>query len=69
MEPSGEIHLTEKGREQAEKIYGRHQLLTAFLKEIAGVPENMAEENACRMEHILDQEVVDGISRYMERKG
>lgn len=68
MEPSGEIHLTEKGREKAEEIYGRHRLLTVFLREVAEVSEEMAEENACRMEHILDQEVVDGISRYMGRR-
>ncbi len=68
MEPSGEIHLTDKGRERAEEIYGRHRLLTAFLKDVAGVTEEMAERNACRMEHILDQEVVDGISGYMGRQ-
>lgn len=66
MEASGEIQLTEMGAERAQEIYGRHKLLTSFLQEITGVPEEMAEENACRMEHILDQEVVDGISRYME---
>lgn len=66
MEQSGEIILTESGREKAEEIYRRHCLLTVFLKEVAGVPEQKAEENACRMEHILDQEVVDGISRFME---
>ena len=42
-------------------------LLTAFLQEVTGVSEEMAEENACRMEHILDQEVVDGISTYMSK--
>ncbi len=67
MEPSGELVLTETGMARAMEIYGRHKLLTAFLQEITGVPEEMAEENACRMEHILDQEVVDGISRYMEK--
>ena len=40
--------------------------MTAFLTEVAGVPDQLAEENACRMEHILDQEVVDGIRRFME---
>lgn len=68
MEPSGEIHLTESGKIKAGEIYRRHCLLTVFLNEIAGVPEQMAEENACRMEHILDQEVVDGISRFMEER-
>ena len=52
---------------KAKSIYARHLLLTAFLQEVTGVSEEMAEENACRMEHILDQEVVDGISTYMSK--
>lgn len=69
MEPSGEIRLTDSGKEKAGEIYRRHCLLTIFLREVAGVSEQMAEENACRMEHILDQEVVDGISRFMKERG
>lgn len=69
MEPSGEIQLTASGSRKAQEIYGRHLLLTRFLLEVAGVSAGMAEENACRMEHILDQEVVDGISRFMEEHG
>ncbi len=65
MEPSGEILLTESGRIKAKDIYGRHLLLTAFLQEVIGVPAQLAEKNACRMEHILDQEVIDGISSFM----
>lgn len=68
MENSGEIQLTDAGRRKAEDVYSRHRLLTAFLHEVAGVSTEMAEENACRMEHILDQEVVDGISRFMETR-
>lgn len=66
MEPSGEILLTESGKEKAGEIYGRHRLLTAFLSEVIGVSAQVAEENACRMEHILDQEVVDGIGQFMK---
>ena len=68
MEPSGETHLTDSGRKSAEEIYRRHCLLTVFIKEVAKVSEQTAEENACRMEHILDQEVVDGISRFMQER-
>ena len=69
MEPSGEIFLTKSGKKKAADIYGRHRLLTAFLKNVAGVSDLVAEENACRMEHILDQEVVDGITRFLEERG
>lgn len=68
MEANGEIQLTEAGRQKAESIYSRHRLLTGFLQEVAGVSLDVAEENACRMEHILDQEVVDGISNYMRSR-
>lgn len=68
MEHSGEIGLTEKGHKKAQEIYGRHQLLTEFICQIAGVDEEMAERNACRMEHILDQEVVDGIRKFLEQR-
>ncbi len=68
MESNGEILLTEEGRQKAEAIYYRHRLLTQFLQEVTGVTEEVAEENACRMEHILDQEVVDGIRRYRQQK-
>lgn len=65
MEQSGEIELTEKGKAKAHDVYGRHQLLTSFIERVTGVDEVMAEKNACRMEHILDQEVVDGIRKFM----
>lgn len=68
MELAGEIELTAKGRQKAGEVYARHRLLTTFLQTVAGVDEVMAEENACRMEHILDQRVVDGIRRFMETK-
>lgn len=65
MEHGGEIELTESGREKAREIYGRHQLLTAFLQKVAGVSAAVAEENACRMEHILSQEVIEGIRKFV----
>lgn len=68
MEPTGEIELTAKGHQKAGEVYARHRLLTIFLQTVAGVDEVMAEENACRMEHILDQQVVDGIRSFMERR-
>lgn len=69
VEPTGEIELTESGQKRAREIYGRHRLLTAFLQKVAEVPADTAEENACRMEHILSQDVVDGIRRFMEADG
>lgn len=61
------IQLTEKGMEKASDVYGRHQLLTKFLVKITGLPEDQAEENACRVEHDIDADVVNGIRAWMEK--
>ena len=46
------IQLTTKGREIAERIYERHQLLTKYLISI-GVDEETAKTDACRIEHVI----------------
>ena len=61
------IVLTEKGLEKATDIYSRHQLLTKFLVMITGVPEDQAEENACRVEHDIDADIVEGIRKWVEK--
>ncbi|MBO4546489.1 MAG: metal-dependent transcriptional regulator [Treponema sp.] len=61
------IILTDKGLEKATDIYSRHQLLTKFLMMITGVPEDQAEENACRVEHDIDADIVEGIRKWVEK--
>ncbi len=68
MEPGGELELTEKGMQKAGAIYERHKLLTAFLRQVSGVPAETAEEDACRMEHIISEETFQGIKRFMNRE-
>ncbi|MCI7533602.1 MAG: metal-dependent transcriptional regulator [Treponema porcinum] len=60
------IVLTEKGFGKASSIYSRHKLLTAFLMKIAGVTEEQAEKNACRVEHCIDSDIVAGIESWMK---
>lgn len=52
VDPEGHIHLTEKGRTIAERIYERHTTLTAFFKAL-GVDEETAVADACRIEHYI----------------
>lgn len=66
MGENGVIRLTEKGINAAEKIYNRHRELTRFLEHIAGVTREQAEANACRIEHIIDEDVFAGILNYMK---
>ena len=46
------LHLTDVGREVAEKIYERHCFFTEQLV-AAGVDQETAEQEACRMEHVI----------------
>ena len=64
---SGFIQMTPKGKTTAEKIYNKHQQLTGFLEYVSGVPHAQAEENACRIEHIIDEGVFEGILRFMKK--
>lgn len=66
IENGGDIELTQMGKEKAESIYERHRLLTEFLQNVTGVSAEIAEEDACRMEHILSNEVFEGIKKFMQ---
>ena len=62
MSPDGMISLTDKGYAIARKIYDRHQALTKYLIQI-GVPEEIAREDACKIEHDLSEESFAAICR------
>ena len=49
------ISLTDKGYAIARKTYDRHQALTKYLMQL-GVPEAIAKEDACKIEHDLSEE-------------
>lgn len=66
VEDGGEICLTDLGVKTARAIYERHKMLTAFLVKVAGVSPETAEIDACKMEHIISEEVFQGIKKFME---
>lgn len=51
----GFIYLTASGKAIAEEVYERHEVLSAALEKL-GVPKEIADEDACKMEHILSPE-------------
>ena len=66
MGADSNISLTDKGYAIARKIYDRHQALTRFLVEELGVPEEIAREDACKIEHDLSEESFDAICRQIQ---
>ena len=61
------LHLTEAGREVAEKIYERHRFFTEQLI-TAGVDPKTAEADACRIEHIISDESFDRLKESAAQK-
>ena len=61
----GVIKLTASGKEKAEGVFARHKCLTkAFLK--MGLERTVAEENACRIEHVITDEAFMAIKKYFD---
>ena len=63
---AGYIYLTDSGKEIAEMIYERHDVLTHYLISL-GVPEDIAAEDACKIEHIISKESFQAI-KYTYKK-
>ena len=64
----GMITLTESGRLIAEKTFAKHKLFTDLFKYL-GVPEEIAADDACRIEHVLSPETFDAICKYINSTG
>ena len=60
MANDNSISLTDKGYAIASRIWDRHRTLTRFLVQL-GVPEEIAAEDACRVEHDLSEESYSAI--------
>ncbi len=66
-ESNGNLKFTAKGLERAEMIYERHQFFSEFLV-FLGVEEDIAENDACRMEHVLSKESFKAIKKFVLEK-
>lgn len=63
----GDMTLTDAGRELARKVFNRHKILKQFLIEL-GVSEDVAEDDCCKIEHVISEETFEVISKKIEEK-
>ena len=63
----GNIVLTERGEEVAKSVYDRHKVLTSFFIEVLHINPETAEEDACKVEHILSGESMEKLTKYFSR--
>ncbi len=64
MDANGPISLAPAGYKIAKRIYERHKALTAFLEKL-GVSSEQAEEDACKIEHVISHETYVAICDYV----
>lgn len=67
MDKNGDISLTEAGMQKASAVYERHLIITKALMGI-GADEELAEANACRIEHVISDEMFELLKKYVENQ-
>ena len=67
MDDDGYITLLPPGAEIAQRIYGRHKLLTQVFIQLGVSPETAAAD-ACKVEHDLSDETFEKIKAHTEGK-
>ncbi len=68
VDREGYITLTEEGTALAQKIYDRHTILTEILTRL-GVDKETAEEDACRIEHVISEKSFSAVKAFYEKGG
>ena len=67
IDGAGSINLTDAGKAKATDIFERHRVITELLCSI-GANEAIAEENACRIEHVISPELFEIMKNFLENK-
>ena len=67
IEVSGNISLTEKGLKKACEILERHKIITKFLVKTLDVDQKLADKDACRIEHIISQEIFEKMKTFVDQ--
>ena len=68
VDGEGLLHLTDVGREVAEKIYERHRFFTEQLIAV-GVDKETAVQDACRLEHVISDESFEKLKNALSKEG
>jgi DtxR family Mn-dependent transcriptional regulator len=65
----GPVELTREGRHMAEKVRQAHLLLKRFLIQVLDVDPEVAEEDACLMEHAVSTHTMERLTDFLRRNG
>ena len=66
IDENGLIELTESGYQIASNIYERHRVLTELFESL-GVDPEVAQEDACKVEHVISEETFEAIKKHSKQ--
>lgn len=64
IDEGGHILLTNNGKKHAEDVLEKHTILTGWLVSL-GVPQEIAQEDACRLEHDMSEETFSALKKHI----
>ncbi|MGD9154299.1 MAG: metal-dependent transcriptional regulator [Bacillota bacterium] len=64
-ETYGPLILTDLGMERARRVRERHRMLQRFFADILGIAPDIAEQDACRIEHYISQVTMERLVTYV----
>ena len=62
----GHIKLTPEGNKVARDVIRRHKALTRFFGQALGINEETAEEDACKIEHVISSLSMERLAKFVE---
>ncbi|MCM8804366.1 MAG: metal-dependent transcriptional regulator [Candidatus Omnitrophica bacterium] len=65
QEKYGYIELTDLGNKEAKKILKKHKIVLRFLTDILRVSEKTAQNDACKIEHVISNETIKKIFEFL----
>lgn len=61
------IYLTSAGSEAAQSLENKHSVLKTLFAQVMGVPDQVADDDACAIEHIVSLETVSKIHSFLKK--
>lgn len=63
----GNVRLTEQGLRMAKAVRARHDMLKTFLTDVLGLTPDIAETDACKMEHAISRATAEKLEEYLKK--
>ncbi len=63
-----QVTITQEGRKKAKAVAQKHNALTRLLTDVLGVSEEVAEKDACKIEHDISEETTQKLIAFLQKR-